>query len=69
MKKLIKYILNEYSEDNENLYYAIVHTDFTSLGDGTFSNMRFGGMQVYNTALSGANVLTNYNAQKSRFGL
>ena len=42
MKKLIKYILNEYSEDNENLYYSIVHTDFTSLGDGSFDNMRFG---------------------------
>jgi len=52
-----------------NLYYAIAHDDATNLGDGTFSNMRFGGMQIYNTALSNENVLTNYNAQKSRFGL
>jgi hypothetical protein len=52
-----------------NLYYAIAHADSTNLGDGTFSNMRFGGMQIYNTALSNENVLTNYNAQKSRFGL
>jgi len=51
------------------LYYAIAATDSTSLGDGTYANMRFGGMQVYNTALSAADVLTNYNAQKSRFGL
>ena len=42
MKKLIKNILNEYSEDNKDLYYTIVHTDFTSLVDGSVDNMRFG---------------------------
>ena len=52
-----------------SLFYAIASIDGTNLGDGTYSNMRFGGMQVYNTALSSADVLTNYNAQKSRFGL
>jgi hypothetical protein len=57
------------STPGANLYYAIAHNDATNLGDGTFANMRFGGMQVYNTALSGPNVLTNYNATKSRFGL
>jgi Concanavalin A-like lectin/glucanases superfamily len=51
------------------LHYAVASEDFTKLGDGSYANMRFGGMQIYNTALSGANVLTNYNAQKSRFGL
>jgi len=51
------------------LHYAVASIDGTSLGDGTYANMRFGGMQIYNTALSGPNVLTNYNAQKSRFGL
>jgi hypothetical protein len=51
------------------LYYAIAAADGTSLGDGTYANMRFGGMQVYNTALSTSDVLQNYNAQKSRFGL
>jgi hypothetical protein len=51
------------------LFYAIAAVDSTSLGDGTYANMRFGGMQVYNTALSGPNVLSNYNSQKSRFGL
>ena len=51
------------------LHYAVASIDGTSLGDGTFANMRFGGMQIYNTALSGPNVLTNYNATKSRFGL
>jgi hypothetical protein len=51
------------------LHYAVASIDGTSLGDGSYANMRFGGMQIYNTALSGPNVLTNYNAQKSRFGL
>jgi hypothetical protein len=51
------------------LFYAIAAVDGTSLGDGTAANMRFGGMQVYNTALNASDVLQNYNAQKSRFGL
>jgi hypothetical protein len=51
------------------LHYAIAHADGTNLGDGSFANMRFGGMQVYNTALSTNDVLNNYNATKSRFGL
>ena len=51
------------------LHYAIAHIDNTNLGDGSFSNMRFGGMQVYNTALSTNDVLNNYNATKSRFSL
>ena len=50
------------------LHYAIAHADNTNLGDGSFANMRFGGMQVYNTALSTNDVLNNYNATKSRFG-
>lgn len=52
-----------------NLYYAVAAADAQNLGDGSASNMRFGGMQVYNIALSAENVLQNYNAQKSRFGL
>jgi hypothetical protein len=51
------------------LYYAVAAIDGTNLGDGTYANMRFGGMQVYNIALSAAEVLQNYNSQKSRFGL
>jgi hypothetical protein len=57
------------STPGANLYYAIAHADNTNLGDGSFANMRFGGMQVYNTALSTNDVLNNYNATKSRFGL
>jgi hypothetical protein len=57
------------STPGASLFYAVAAADGTNLGDGTASNMRFGGMQVYNTALSAADVLQNYNAQKSRFGL
>jgi hypothetical protein len=55
------------STPGANLYYAIAHNDGTNLGDGSFANMRFGGMQVYNTALSTNDVLNNYNSTYSRF--
>jgi len=54
---------------NVALRYGIALTDSTNLGNGGYGNFRWGAFQVYNTALSGANVLSNYNAQKSRFGL
>jgi hypothetical protein len=57
------------SSIGQGLYYSVAHLDGTHLGDSTPANMRFGGMQVYNIALTDSNVLTNYNAQKSRFGL
>jgi hypothetical protein len=62
---------NNYSRDTPGagLYYSVAAMGTTHLGDGTPANMSFGGMQVYNIALTDSNVLTNYNAQKSRFGL
>ena len=51
------------------LKYGIALADGTNLGNGEYGNFRWGAFQVYNTALSGANVLSNYNATKSRFGL
>ena len=51
------------------LKYGIALADSTSLGNGGYGNFRWGAFHVYNTALSGANVLNNYNATKSRFGL
>ena len=51
------------------LKYGIALADGTNLGNGGYGNFRWGAFQVYNTALSGANVLSNYNSQKSRFGL
>jgi hypothetical protein len=53
----------------QGLFYSVAAEDGTHLGDSTPANMRFGGMQVYNIALTDSNVLTNYNTQKSRFGL
>lgn len=53
----------------QGLFYSVASMDGTNLGDGTSANMRFGGMQVYNIALTDSNVLTNYDLQKSRFGL
>ena len=53
----------------QGLFYSVASMDATNLGDGTYANMRFGGMQVYNIALTDSHVLTNYDAQKSRFGL
>ena len=57
------------STPGANLYYAIATADGTSLGDGTYANMRFGSLHIYNRALSAADVLTNYNSTKARFGL
>ena len=54
---------------NLPLHYAIAHTDATNLGDGTFSNMRLGAFHIYNTALSAGQVLTNFQAGRSRYGV
>ena len=54
---------------NLALHYAIAHADGTSLGDGTFSNMRLGAFHIYNTALSAGQVLTNFQAGRSRYGV
>jgi hypothetical protein len=51
------------------LKYGIALTDSTNLGNGGYGNFRWGAFQVYNTALNSSNVLQNYNAQKSRYGL
>jgi len=53
----------------QGLFYAVASSDLTNRGDGSYANMRFGGMQVYNIELSESNVLTNYDVQNSRFGL
>jgi len=54
---------------NLALHYAIAHATITNLGDGTFSNMRLGALQVYNTALSAAQVSANFQADRSRYGV
>jgi hypothetical protein len=50
------------------LYYGVGLADGTTIGDGTAGDFRFGALHIYNTALSGANVLYNFNSMKYRFG-
>ena len=54
---------------NRALHYAIAHATITNLGDGTFSNMRLGALHVYNTALTAGQVSTNFQADRSRYGV
>ena len=51
------------------LHYAVAAGTGTSLGDGTYSNMRFGAFQVYNTALTADQVTTNFQAGRSGYGV
>lgn len=50
-------------------YMNFGFADFTSQGDGTNFDGRFGIMRVYNKSLSDEEVLNNYNADKSKYGL
>ena len=43
------------------LHYAIGGNCPTNLGDGTFSALKFGQLEIWNGALSSNDVLTNYN--------
>ena len=51
------------------LHYAVAAGAGTNLGDGTYSNMRFGAFQVYNIALTAEQVLTNFQAGRGRYGV
>ena len=51
------------------LYYGLAAIDGTSLGDGTYAACRLGAFHVYNTAISTTQVLSNFNAQRSRYGV
>jgi hypothetical protein len=51
------------------LHYGLAAIDGTSLGDGTYANCRIGAFHVYNTAISTTQVLSNFNAQRSRYGV
>ena len=50
-------------------YMNFGYADSTSHGDGTNFDGRFGTMRVYNKSLTDAEVLNNYNADKSKYGL
>jgi len=52
------------------LHYSLGATDnITNMGDGSGGTFRFGAFQVYNIGLNSSDVLTNYNADKSKYGL
>ena len=50
-------------------YMNFGFADFTSQCDGTNFDGRFGIMRVYNKALTDAEILSNYNADESNYGL
>jgi hypothetical protein len=53
-----------------NLHYALGATDGTRMGsDGSYCAMRVGSFQVYNRALTADEVTTNFNSNKSNYGL
>ena len=59
---------NDGTISQKNLHYAIGSGDLvTNLGDGTYTKMKFGDFQVYNTALTQQQILNNYNYTKSDY--
>lgn len=56
-------------ENGAGLFYAIAAADSTNLGDGSYANMRLGEFQVYNRALSNAEVLNNFTASRDKYGV
>lgn len=58
------------SDGGETLHHLLFGaTDFTNMGDGTYFNGRMGDIRVYNTELSAAQITSNYNNTKVKYGL
>jgi len=56
--------------NGNNLHYALGAADSTKMdSDGSYCAMRVGSFQVYNRALTADEVTTNYNSNKSNYGL
>ena len=51
------------------LHYALCAIDSTNMGTSAYAGARIANFVVYNRALSATEVLQNYNATKTRFGL
>ena len=56
-------------QTNTSLYYGLCSTDSTNMGTQGYGGGRMGNFMFYNRALTSTEVLQNYNAQKSRYGL
>jgi len=50
-----------------NLYYGIGVTDSTNMGDGSYAKMYLSRFEVFNYALTQAQITYNYNMTSSRF--
>jgi hypothetical protein len=48
-------------ENGHGLYYAIGAPDSTNLGDGSYSALKFGRLEIWDGAISSSDVLQNYN--------
>lgn len=57
-----------YNNGNQ-MHYALCAQDGTNMGTNAYLGGRIGGFVVYNRALSPTEILQNYDAAKSRFGL
>ena len=54
----------------QNLHYALGAADGTKMGsDGSFCAMNVGSFQVYNRALTAGEVATNFNSNRTIYGL
>jgi hypothetical protein len=51
------------------LYYTLMYTDTTNLGDGSSLAGDWALCKIYNRALSQAEILQNFDATRSRYGL
>lgn len=52
-----------------DFYFSIGSSTATNMGVSSYTNMKFGAFHVYNVAISGSQVLQNYNTSRTRFGL
>ena len=50
------------------LYYALGYPTATNMGSGVGSNFRLGALHIWNTGISAATVLSNYQSTKSPYG-
>jgi hypothetical protein len=55
--------------NGNNLHYALGAEDGTNMDEGSYCAMRVGSFQVYNRALTAGEVTTNFNSNKSNYGL
>ena len=52
-----------------SMHFAFGATDLTNMGNGNYFRGNMGEIRVYDDELSSAEVLTNYNTTKARYGL